>query len=95
MKAGHVTLIDVRPGPEFEAGHLPHAISVPLPELKRRLRDLPRRRDVVAYCRGPYCAMSLDAVELLRAKGFRAHRLEHGVVEWRATGGRVHVGAEA
>ena len=95
VKSGEVTVIDVRPSEEFEAGHIPNAISVPLPELKKRLRELPKRREVIAYCRGPYCVMALDAVEILRAKGFRAHRMEHGVVEWRAKGGRVQVGRAA
>jgi len=92
VRVGEVTVIDVRPSEEYEAGHIPNAISVPLSELKKRLRDLPKHREVVAYCRGPYCVMALDAVDILRAKGFRAHRMEHGVVEWRAQGGRVHVG---
>ena len=95
VKSGQVTVIDVRPSEEFLAGHIPNALSVPLPELKKRLRELPKGREVVAYCRGPYCVMALDAVAMLRAKGFRAHRLEHGVVEWRARGGRVHVGGAA
>ena len=95
VKSGQVTVIDVRPSEEFEAGHIPNALSVPLPELKKRLRELPKGREVVAYCRGPYCVMALDAVAILRAKGFRAHRLEHGVVEWRAREGRVHVGGAA
>jgi rhodanese-related sulfurtransferase len=92
VRAGEVTVIDVRPAAEFEAGHLPNAISIPLPELKRRLRELPRDREVVAYCRGPYCVMALDAVDLLRKRGFDAHRLEQGVMEWQARGGRVVVG---
>jgi rhodanese-related sulfurtransferase len=97
VKAGAVTIVDVRPRQEFEAGHIPGALSMPLAELKKRLRDLPKDRDVVAYCRGPYCVMALDAVEILRKKGFRAHRLEHGVVEWQARGERVRtgIGAEA
>ncbi len=97
VKAGEVTVIDVRPREEFDAGHIPGALSIPLAQLKKRLRDLPKGRDVVAYCRGPYCVMALDAVEVLRSKGFRAHRLEHGVVEWQAGGGRVQtgIGAEA
>ena len=90
VKAGDVTVLDVRPTEEFEAGHLPHAISIPLPELRKRLKELPRKRPVVAYCRGPYCVMALDAVETLRRHGYRAHRLEQGVVEWRAAGGTVH-----
>lgn len=95
VKSGEVTVLDVRPSEEFEAGHIPNALSVPLPQLKKRLRELPKRREVVAYCRGPYCVMALDAVEILRAKGFRAHRMEHGVAEWRAKGGRVQVGRTA
>jgi rhodanese-related sulfurtransferase/DNA-binding transcriptional ArsR family regulator len=95
VRAGRVTVIDVRPSEEYEAGHIPNAISVPLPNLKKRLRELPKGREIVAYCRGPYCVMALDAVDLLREKGFRAHRMEHGVVEWRARGGRVAVGAVA
>jgi len=93
VQAGQVTLIDVRPREEYVAGHLPGALSVPLAELGRRVRDLPKRRDVVAYCRGPYCVMALDAVDLLRKKGYRAFRLEHGVPEWRARGWRVDVGS--
>ncbi|MCA1585159.1 MAG: rhodanese-like domain-containing protein [Acidobacteria bacterium] len=93
VKAGEVTVIDVRPSDEYEAGHIPNAISVPLPELNKRLRHLPKRREVVAYCRGPYCVMALDAVDILRANGFRAHRMEYGVVEWRTKGGRVQVGS--
>lgn len=92
VRAGDVTLIDVRPREEYAAGHLPGAISVPLAELEARLRDLPASREVVAYCRGPYCVMALDAVDLLRRKGFRARRLELGVAEWRAQGWRVHTG---
>ncbi len=94
VRAGEVTVIDVRPSEEYAAGHIPHAMSVPLADLKKRLRELPKRREIVAYCRGPYCVMALDAVDLLREKGFRAHRMEHGVVEWRARGGRVAVGPE-
>lgn len=91
VRAGEVTVLDVRPHEEFRAGHLPGALSVPLPELKRRLSELPRERAVVAYCRGPYCVMAVEAVTLLRRRGFTAHRLEQGVVEWRARGGRVVV----
>ena len=94
VRAGEVTVIDVRPREEYVAGHIPGAISVPLGDLPRRLRDLRKRRDIVAYCRGPYCVMSLDAVDLLRRKGFRAQRLEHGVVEWRAQGWRVDTGED-
>ena len=94
VRAGEVTVIDVRPHEEYVAGHIPGAISVPLADLPKRLRDLRKRRDIVAYCRGPYCVMSLDAVDLLRRKGFRAQRLEHGVVEWRAQGWRVDTGED-
>jgi rhodanese-related sulfurtransferase len=93
VRAGEVTLIDVRPHEEYVAGHLPGALSVPLAELANRSGELHKRRDVVAYCRGPYCVMALDAVDVLRRKGFRAHRLEHGVPEWRARGWRVESGA--
>jgi len=65
---------------------------VPLGELEKRLGTLRKRRDIVAYCRGPYCVMALDAVDLLRRKGFRAHRMEHGVPEWRSQGWRVETG---
>jgi rhodanese-related sulfurtransferase/DNA-binding transcriptional ArsR family regulator len=94
VRAGDVTVIDVRPREEYVAGHIPGAISVPLADLPKRLRDLRKRPDIVAYCRGPYCVMSLDAVDLLRRKGFRAQRLEHGVVEWRAQGWRVDAGED-
>jgi len=92
VRAGEVTLIDVRPREEYVAAHIPGAISLPLADLGKRLGELQKRRDVVAYCRGPYCVMALDAVALLRRKGFRAHRMEHGVPEWRAQGWRVDTG---
>ena len=92
VRDGEVTLIDVRPREEYVAGHIPDAISVPIAELPKRMSELPKRRDIVAYCRGPYCVMALDAVDLLRRKGFRAQRLEHGVAEWRARGWRVESG---
>jgi rhodanese-related sulfurtransferase len=89
VRAGDVTVIDVRPSEEYVAGHIPNAISVPLADIRKRLRELPKNREIVAYCRGPYCVMALDAVDVLREKGFRAHRMEHGVAEWRALGGHV------
>lgn len=95
VRDGKVTLIDVRPREEFLAGHIPGAMSVPLADLPRRLRALRKDRDVVAYCRGPYCVMALDAVDLLRRKGFSAHRLEDGVPEWRERGWRVDAGGGA
>jgi rhodanese-related sulfurtransferase len=92
VRHGEVTLLDVRPSEEFRAGHIPGALSVPLPELKKRVTNLPNTGEVVAYCRGPYCVMAMDAVELLRKKGFRATRLDEGVIEWRARGWRIETG---
>jgi ArsR family transcriptional regulator len=86
LRDGLVTVIDVRPEEEFVAGHLPGAINVPMRELKRRLRELPREQEIVAYCRGPYCVLSFEVVAALRARGFRASRLEDGYPEWRAAG---------
>lgn len=86
IQTGDVTVIDVRPAEEFKTGHIAGAISVPLADLGRRLEELPRGREIVAYCRGPYCVLALEAVELLRKKGFRATRFSEGVVEWRARG---------
>jgi rhodanese-related sulfurtransferase/DNA-binding transcriptional ArsR family regulator len=87
--AGEVTLLDVRPEEEYEAGHIPGALSVPLPALAKHLADLPKRREVVAYCRGPYCVLAVEAVKLLRARGFRAVRLEDGVLDWASHGLKV------
>ena len=81
-----VTVIDVRPHDEYEAGHITGALSIPVAELKRRLRELPKRREVIAYCRGPYCVFSLEAVTLLRKHGFRARRSEEGLPGWRDAG---------
>lgn len=86
VRAGEVTLLDVRPEEEFAAGHIPGALSVPLPALAKRLSGLPRRREVVAYCRGPYCVLAVEAVKLLRARGFKAVRLQDGVLDWAARG---------
>jgi rhodanese-related sulfurtransferase len=86
LKDDVVTVIDVRPADEFAAGHLLNAISIPLRDLPRRLRDLPRDREVVAYCRGAYCVLAFEAVALLRKRGFAAARLEEGFPEWRAAG---------
>ncbi len=85
-KKGLVIVLDVRPSEEFSAGHLPGAINIPIHELEKRLRELPRRKEIIAYCRGPYCLMSYDAVSLLRKKGIKARRLEAGLPEWRAAG---------
>ncbi len=89
VRSGEVTVLDVRPAEEYRAGHIPGAISIPIAELKARMKGLPKGREIVAYCRGPYCVMAVDAVEQLRKKGFRATRMEQGVVEWRARGWRL------
>lgn len=89
---GEVTILDVRPAEEYRAGHIPGAISVPLADLERRLAELPRTREIVAYCRGPYCVLAIEAVARLTASGFRAVRLEDGVPDWRARGLPVAVG---
>jgi len=94
VRAGEVTLIDVRPTLEYRAGHIPGALSLPLAELEARLETLPRKREIVAYCRGPYCVMAVEAVELLRKRGFRAKRMEQGVADWRARGWRVEVAGD-
>ena len=86
LKAGIVTVLDVRPEDEFALGHLPGAINLPLSELERRLADLDPGREIVAYCRGPYCVLSYEAVAMLRARGFKVRRLEDGLPEWRAAG---------
>lgn len=83
-KKGDVVVIDVRPHDEYTAAHLPFARSLPLSELRNRLAELPKRKPIVAYCRGPYCFMAADAAKLLRAKGFDAHVLRDGVAEWAA-----------
>lgn len=83
-RAGDVVVIDVRPEPEYVAGHLPYARSLPLAELQARLAELPKDRPVIAYCRGPFCLMSADAVKLLRQQGYNALQLREGVAEWAA-----------
>ena len=92
IRAGDVTLVDVRPPEEFRAGHLPGAQSLPLAELRARLGDLPRGPEVVAYCRGPYCTMARDAVALLESAGFRARHLDLGVPDLRVLGHPVAQG---
>ncbi len=94
VRRGEVLVLDVRPRQEYEAGHIPGAISLPLRELRERLSELPREQEIVAYCRGPYCVLAAQAVELLRERGFRAVRLEDGVPDWRAQGLPVVVGAK-
>ncbi|MBL7091459.1 metalloregulator ArsR/SmtB family transcription factor, partial [Acidovorax sp.] len=84
--AGEITVLDVRPQAEFSVAHLPHARSLPIEELKKRLAELPKDVPVVAYCRGPFCLMAKAATELLRKKGYQAFHLADGVAEWRARG---------
>lgn len=85
-KKGLVTVLDVRPREEYAAGHLPGAINVPMGTLEGYLTRLPKKREIVAYCRGPYCLMSFEAVALLRERGWKARRLEEGFPEWKAAG---------
>jgi rhodanese-related sulfurtransferase/DNA-binding HxlR family transcriptional regulator len=94
LKAGELVVLDVRPVAEFEAGHIAGSRSVPVAELRRHLRALPKDVEVVAYCRGPYCAYADDAVRELVRKGFRARRLADGFPEWLRAGLPVAVGAE-
>ncbi len=86
LRSGSVTLLDVRPADEFAHGHLPGALNVPLAELDAALAKLPRNQAVIAYCRGPYCVLSYEAVAALRSKGLKAYRLEEGYPEWKAAG---------
>ena len=83
---GAVTVLDVRPEDEFAVGHLPSALNIPLAELERRLGELPADREVIAYCRGPYCVLSFEAVAALRERGYLVRRLEDGYPEWKAAG---------
>ena len=92
LDAGDVVVLDVRAGPEFRAGHIPGARSVPVGELRQHLRALRKDADVVAYCRGPYCAYADDAVRLLRRRGYQARRLEDGFPEWKRAGLPVAAG---
>jgi rhodanese-related sulfurtransferase len=89
---GTVTVVDVRPRDEYAAGHILGARSIPLPELAERLRELPQDGEIVAYCRGPYCVLAMEAVARLRASGLRATRLEDGIADWRVLGLPVAVG---
>ncbi len=86
LRAGTVTIIDVRPEDEFALGHLPGALNIPLRGLEARLGQINPKQEVVAYCRGPYCVLSYEAVAALRARGFKARRLEDGLPEWRVAG---------
>jgi ArsR family transcriptional regulator len=92
-RAGQVTILDVRPEDEFALGHLPGAVNIPLRALQTRLSELNRVREIVAYCRGPYCVLSFEAVAALRARGFKVRRLVDGLPEWRAAGLPIVTGA--
>jgi len=94
-RSGDVVVLDTRPATEYEAGHIAGALSVPVADLRRRLKDLPRDKSYVAYCRGPYCVYADEAVEFLRSKRRRATRLAEGFPEWRAAGLPVETGAAA
>ena len=93
-RAHDVVILDTRPAREYVAGHIAGAISVPVDEVQRRLRQLPKSKEYVAYCRGPYCVYADHAVDILRSKGRRARRLLEGFPEWRAAGLPVHIGVE-
>jgi ArsR family transcriptional regulator len=86
IREGGVTILDVRPPDEFALGHIPGAVNIPLRELRARISELHQSREIVAYCRGPYCVLSFEAVAALRKKGYVARRLEDGLPEWRAAG---------
>ncbi len=86
LQTGSVILLDVRPGDEFAIGHLPRAINIPLPDLEGRLAELPLDQEIIAYCRGPNCVLSFEAVAALRKHGYSVHRLQDGYPEWKAAG---------
>src|SRR6266699_6667542 len=86
LRSGTATVLDVRPEDEFRQGHLPSALNIPLSQLERRLAELPADREIVAYCRGPWCVLSFEAVAALRQRGYRARRLEDGFPEWKVAG---------
>lgn len=93
--AGEVVVIDVRPKDEYESGHLPHALSIPLAQLSQMLSTLPKERPIVAYCRGPYCHLADQAVKMLERHGFEASQFSDGVAEWEAAGLPIERGSEA
>lgn len=95
LEAGLVTVLDVRPEDEFALGHLPGARNIPLAELAKRLGELDPDQEIIAYCRGPYCVLSYEAVAALRARGFKVRRLEDGYPEWRAAGLPVAAGPQS
>jgi rhodanese-related sulfurtransferase/DNA-binding transcriptional ArsR family regulator len=86
IRGGAVTVLDVRPRSEYDAGHIPGALSIPVAELERRLAEVPKEHEVIAYCRGPYCVYSVEAVGILREHGYRARRADEGLPDWQAEG---------
>lgn len=93
-RLAEVTVLDVRPADEYRAGHVPGARSIPLRELERRLDEIPRDQQVVAYCRGPWCMLSVEAVKLLKRRGFEARLMKEGIPDWRAAGRPVETGPD-
>jgi rhodanese-related sulfurtransferase/DNA-binding HxlR family transcriptional regulator len=93
LRGGDVVILDVRPEDEYGLGHLPGALNIPLRRLEQRFSELPRKREVIAYCRGPYCVLSFEAVAELRARGFKVRRFEAGFPEWKAAGLPIEVAA--
>ncbi len=95
VREGEIIVIDVRPEQEYRDGHIPNALSVPLSDLKKRLSEIPKNKEIIAYCRGPYCVLSHEAVEILKAKGYRASRMSDGVSDWVAAGFSIERGPTA
>jgi rhodanese-related sulfurtransferase len=93
LASGDIFVLDVRPGPEYDGGHLPGAVHIPLDQLAERLAELPRDKEIVAYCRGEYCVLAHDAARLLAEHGFTARRAAQGMLEWRVAGVVDHDGA--
>jgi ArsR family transcriptional regulator len=93
LREGNAVILDVRPEDEYGLGHLPGALNIPLRQLAQRLCELPRKQEIIAYCRGPYCVLSFEAVAELRARGFTVRRLEEGFPEWKAAGLPIEVAA--
>ena len=93
LRAGDTMILDVRPEDEYGLGHLPGALNIPLRQLEQRLAELPRGQEIIAYCRGPFCVLSFEAVAELRARGFKVRRLEEGFPEWKAAGLPIEVTA--
>lgn len=94
VREGRTVVLDVRPAVEYDAGHIAGAISIPADQVQRRLAEIPKNKEIVAYCRGPYCVMAFDALAALRARGRRARRLVEGFPEWRAAGLPVEAAAQ-